>query len=642
MTTSNKLLDNIKNIEDIRNFSLDDLEQLSKEVRQETIDIVANVGGHLGASLGVVELTIALHHVFNTPKDLLVWDIGHQSLPHKIITDRRHLLSTFRKPGGISGFTKRLESVFDCFGAGHSSTSISAALGMAVARDLANEKNEVIAIIGDGSLSAGMAYEAMNNAGFLKNRMIVILNDNEMSISQPVGAMTGYLARLISSKEYLGFRKVLKNILKYLPNFIKKLSKKFERLVKDCFVDRNIFEELGFYYVGPIDGHNLAHLLPVLKNIRDDQTINKPILIHVVTEKAKGFNAPNECSEKFHTINKFDPQTFAQSVSKQTVPTYTEIFAESLLAEAKIDEKIVAITAAMPTGTGLNKFAKEFPSRCFDVGIAEQHAVTFAAGLACSGYKPFVALYSTFLQRAYDQVVHDVAIQNLPVRFAIDRAGYVGIDGATHAGSFDIMFLASLPNMVVMAPSDEAELKHMVTTALSINDGPSAFRYPRGAATGIELPTKGEILPIGKGRIIKKGQKIAILSLGTRLNAALKAADLLKDKFDITVADARFAKPIDIKLIRELATSHEMLITLEEGSIGGFGSHVLDFLTKENLLEANLKFYSLHYPDIFVEQDNVDALHKQAGLEAEEIALLINKKFAIKQLKAIMKRVMTA
>ena len=618
------LLDRLRDFSAIHGFSTEELTELAAELRQCTIDAVAKTGGHLGAGLGVVELTVALHHVFNTPEDLLIWDVGHQAYPHKILTGRRNRIETLRKPGGLSGFTKRSESIFDPFGAGHSSTSISAALGMAVARDLSGKKNEVIAVIGDGAMSAGMAYEAMNNAGSMSNRLIVILNDNDMSIAPPVGAMSAYLSRLISSPQYLHLRTMAKQVVSHLPGPIERVARKAEQYARNIATGGNFFEEMGFYYVGPIDGHNLAHLLPVLKNIRDDHSITHPVLIHVITEKGRGFRSPEASSEKFHAVSKFDAATGVQEKSKPVAPSYTKIFAESLTNAAKDDDKIVAITAAMPSGTGLDLFAKQFPQRMFDVGIAEQHAVTFAAGLATQGFKPVVAIYSTFLQRAYDQIVHDVAIQKLPVRFAIDRAGLVGADGPTHAGSFDIGFLASLPDMVVMAASDEVELMHMVATSLSINDRPSSFRYPRGEGRGLPLPEKGEVLPIGKGRMIRSGQRVAILSFGARLADAEKAADnLAQQGLSITIADARFAKPLDEVLIRDLAKNHELLITLEEGAIGGFGSHVVQFLSNNGLLESGLIFRSLCLPDRFIEHNTQDTMIHEAGLDAEAMVEMV-------------------
>lgn len=612
------LLDQIKSPADVRKINVEKLRDLADELRADMIYNVSRTGGHLGAGLGVVELTTAIHYVFNTPDDKLIWDVGHQCYPHKILTGRRDKMDTIRKGGGLAGFTKRKESDYDPFGAGHSSTSISAGLGMAVARDLRGGAENVIAVIGDGAMSAGMAYEAMNNAGALKSRLIVILNDNDMSIAPPVGAMSAYLARLLSSSSYLNLRDFAKNIVRKFPRTISTTAKKAEEYARGMATGGTLFEELGFYYVGPVDGHNLEHLLPVLENVRDAG--GGPILIHVVTEKGKGYSYAENAADKYHGVSTFDVSTGAQNKSVAKAPSYTGVFAQALINEARKDDKIVAINAAMPSGTGLDKFAKEFPDRCFDVGIAEQHAVTFAAGLACEGYKPFATIYSTFLQRAYDQVVHDVAVQNLPVRFAIDRAGLVGADGPTHAGSFDVTYLASLPNFVVMAAADEAELTHMIATAAAHSDGPSAVRYPRGEGTGVQLPENGEVLEIGKGRIVREGKQIAILSLGTRLEHALKAADEFATKgLSCTVADARFAKPLDIEMIRKLALEHDVLITIEEGSIGGFGSHVLDYLSNEGLMEHGLKVRTMKLPDVFIDQDSPDAMYVTAGLTADDI-----------------------
>lgn len=617
------LLDEIEFPEDVRKLEAEQLRELADEVRADMIYNVSRTGGHLGAGLGVVELTTAIHYVFNTPKDKLIWDVGHQCYPHKILTGRRDKMNTIRKGGGLAGFTKRKESKYDAFGAGHSSTSISAGLGMAVARDLKagrdeNAPDNVIAVIGDGAMSAGMAYEAMNNAGALKSRLIVILNDNDMSIAPPVGAMSAYLARLLSSRSFLNLRDFAKNIVKKFPKPISNTAKKAEEYARGMATGGTLFEELGFYYVGPVDGHNMEHLLPVLENVRDAG--GGPILIHVVTEKGKGYSYAENAADKYHGVSTFDVDTGTQNKSPAKAPSYTGVFAKALIAEARKDDKIVAINAAMPSGTGLDKFAAEFPDRCFDVGIAEQHAVTFAAGLACEGYKPFATIYSTFLQRAYDQVVHDVAVQNLPVRFAIDRAGLVGADGPTHAGSFDVTYLASLPNMVVMAAADEADLMHMIATAAAHDSGPSAVRYPRGEGIGIKLPDEGKVLEIGKGRIVREGKQIAILSLGTRMEEALKAADEFNAKgLSCTVADARFAKPLDVEMIRKLALEHEVLITIEEGSIGGFGSHVLDYLSNEGLLEAGLKVRTMKLPDVFIDQGNPADMYKQAGLTSEDI-----------------------
>lgn len=621
-----EILNSIKNTSDLRRLSIEELQTLATEVRQETVFAVSQTGGHLGAGLGVVELTVALHHVFNTPNDKIIWDVGHQTYPHKILTGRWNRINTLRQPDGLSGFTKRKESEYDPFGAGHSSTSISAALGMAVARDLRRDDFESIAVIGDGAMSAGMAYEAMNNAGAMQTRMIVILNDNKMSIAPAVGAMSNYLSRLISSKPYLTLRNMAKKVANHLPEALEKAAKKAEEYTKDFWAGGNFFEKMGFYYVGPVDGHNLNHLVPILKNIKNDKSINHPILVHVVTEKGHGFDVHGAKEEKLHAVAKFDVKTREQKKSTSTIPTYTSVFANSLIKEAAKDDKIVAITAAMPSGTGLDKFAQKFPNRIFDVGIAEQHAVTFAAGLACEGYKPFCAIYSTFLQRAYDQIVHDVAIQNLPVRFAIDRAGLVGADGPTHAGSFDVCFLASLPNMVVMAASDEAELARMVTTATNYNIGPIAFRYPRGEGTGAEIPEIPATLEIGKGRIVRSGHDVAILSFGTRLNEALKSSDILeKEGISVTIADARFAKPLDEELITKLARNHKAIITLEEGATGGFGSHVLQFLTDKDLIKERLQVKSLCLPDYFIEQNTPEAMYSEAGLNAKQISETIRK-----------------
>ena len=620
MTQASKtpLLDTINTPEDLRRVSEADLKQVCDELRQETIDAVSVTGGHLGAGLGVVELTVALHHVFDTPRDRLVWDVGHQAYPHKIITGRRGLIRTLRQGGGLSGFTKRAESEYDPFGAAHSSTSISAGLGMAVARDLEGKPHNVVCVIGDGAMSAGMAYEAMNNAGGRNERLIVILNDNDMSIAPPVGALSNYLARISSSGTYLHIRQVAKQLAKRLPKFWEEKAAKAEEYTRTYWTGGTLFEELGFYYVGPIDGHNLNALLPVLKNVRDAK--KGPILVHVVTRKGKGY-APAEASDdKYHGVNRFNVVTGAQVSAKPNAPPYTKVFAQSLIEEARKDNKIVAITAAMPSGTGLDLFAKEFPERTFDVGIAEQHGVTFAAGLATEGFKPFAAIYSTFLQRAYDQVVHDVAIQRLPVRFAIDRAGLVGADGPTHAGSFDVAYLGCLPGFVIMAAADEAELKHMVATAVAIDDRPSAVRYPRGEGVGVELPPEGLPLEIGKGRIVREGTTVALLSLGTRLGECLKAADQLAGfGLSTTVADARFAKPLDQDLVRRLAKEHEVLITVEEGAVGGFGSHVLQFLATEGLLDRGVKIRPMVLPDLFIDHDKPEKMYDQAGLNAAQI-----------------------
>lgn len=599
---------------------LDDaqLRQLADELRAETIDAVSVTGGHLGAGLGVVELTVALHHVFDTPRDRLIWDVGHQAYPHKILTGRRAEIRTLRQPGGLSGFTRRAESEYDPFGAAHSSTSISAGLGMAVGRDLAGGRNNVIAVIGDGAMSAGMAYEAMNNAGATGSRLIVILNDNDMSIAPPVGAMSAYLARLVSGRTYRSLREIAKYLAEKLPRFFHEKAKRTEEYARGFWTGGTLFEELGFYYVGPIDGHNLDHLLPVLRNVRDAET--GPILVHVVTQKGKGYAPAEASADKYHGVVKFDPVTGLQAKAPANAPSYTNVFANALVKAAREDEKIVAVTAAMPSGTGLDAFGKEFPGRIFDVGIAEQHAVTFAAGLATEGFKPFCAIYSTFLQRAYDQVVHDVAIQKLPVRFALDRAGLVGADGATHAGAFDVAYLACLPDMVVMAAADEAELTHMVATAAAYDDGPIAFRYPRGEGVGVEMPQHGVPLEIGKGRIVREGTQVALLSLGTRLAECLTAAEQLGQRgLSTTVADARFAKPLDEEMILRLAREHEVLITVEEGSVGGFGSHVLQLLAREGALDRGLKIRSLTLPDIFQEHNKPEAMYAQAGLDAAGI-----------------------
>ena len=611
------LLDTINIPADLRRLPEHDMRQVADELRAETIDAVSVTGGHLGAGLGVVELTVAIHRVFDTPRDRLIWDVGHQAYPHKILTGRRDRIRTLRKGGGLSGFTKRAESEYDPFGAAHCSTSISAGLGMAVARDLSHGHNNVIAVIGDGSMSAGMAYEAMNNAGARKSRLIVILNDNDMSIAPPVGAMSAYLARLASGR-YASIREAVKQIASHLPKAIYERARKAEEFGRGFVTGGTLFEEMGFYYVGPIDGHNLDHLLPILKNVRDMQT--GPVLVHVVTQKGKGYGPAEESADKYHGVNKFDVITGAQVKPKANAPSYTKVFAESLIKEAQHDDKIVAITAAMPSGTGLDMFGKAFPTRTFDVGIAEQHAVTFAAGMATEGYKPFCAIYSTFLQRGYDQVVHDVDLQNLPVRFAMDRAGLVGADGPTHAGAFDIAYLGCLPNMVVMAAADEAELVHMVATAAAYDKGPIAFRYPRGEGVGVEMPERGEVLEIGRGRIVREGSKVAILSLGTRLAESLLAAeDLTARGFSTTVADARFAKPIDKDLVRRLAANHEVLITVEEGSMGGFGAYVLQQLAEDGLLDRGLKVRTLTLPDTYQDHDAPEKMYAAAGLDAKGI-----------------------
>jgi 1-deoxy-D-xylulose-5-phosphate synthase len=612
------LLDRVLLPSDMKNLSLEQLKQLTDELRTETIDAVAKTGGHLGAGLGVVELTVALHAVFDAPDDKLIWDVGHQAYPHKILTGRRDRIRTLRQGGGLSGFTKRTESEYDPFGAAHSSTSISAALGMAVARDLKGGKNHVIAVIGDGAMSAGMAYEAMNNAGARNERLIVILNDNDMSIAPPVGAMSAYLARLGSGRTYLKLRDVGKQLTNHLPKSWDRAITRAVEHARGYVMGGTLFEELGFHYCGPIDGHNLDHLLPILRNVRDAEI--GPILVHVVTQKGKGYAPAETSADKYHGVVKFDVATGAQTKSKGGAPQFTKVFGESLIKEARKDDKIIAITAAMPSGTGLDLFEKEFPSRCFDVGIAEQHAVTFAAGLATQGFKPFVAIYSTFLQRAYDQIVHDVAIQKLPVRFAIDRAGLVGADGATHAGSFDVAYLGCLPGFVVMAAADEAELVNMVATQVAIDDRPSALRYPRGEGSGVEMPAEGKAIEIGKGRVLREGHKVALFSFGARLSECLKAADELAALgLSTTVADARFAKPLDTNLLLRLARDHEVLVTIEEGSIGGFGTFVLQALAEHGALDAGCKVRCMTLPDVFQDHDTPAAMYAQAGLDAAGI-----------------------
>ena len=631
------LLDRVRYPEDLRNFSPEQLRELADELRAETVDAVSVTGGHLGASLGVVELTVAIHAVFDTPRDRLLWDVGHQAYPHKILTGRRDRIRTLRQGGGLSGFTKRSESEYDPFGAAHSSTSISAGLGMAVARDLKTaqyvaatdaeraakhlkrDDRNVIAVIGDGAMSAGMAYEAMNNAGALKSRLIVILNDNDMSIAPPVGAMSAYLSRLMSSRSFLTLRELAGRMAKRFPRGIERTLGRAEEYARGILTGGTLFEEMGFYYVGPIDGHNLDHLLPVLRNVREAEETG-PILVHVITQKGKGYAPAERSADKYHGVSKFNVITGEQAKAPPGPPGYTKVFADALIQEAARDPAIVAVTAAMPSGTGLDRFAKQFPDRTFDVGIAEQHAVTFAAGMATEGMKPFCAIYSTFLQRGYDQIVHDVALQSLPVRFAMDRAGYVGADGATHAGSFDLSFLGCLPNMVIMAPSDEAELMHVVATAAAIDDRPSAFRYRRGEGTGVALPTAGEILALGKGRIVREGTNIAILSLGTRLADAMKAADELAARgFPTTVADARFAKPIDTALVEQLARNHQVLITIEEASIGGFSAQVMHHLAWKGLLDNGLKVRPMVMPDIYIDHDSQAKQLAEAGLSAKDI-----------------------
>jgi 1-deoxy-D-xylulose-5-phosphate synthase len=616
------LLDTVKMPADLRRLPDADLRQLADELRLETIDAVSVTGGHLGAGLGVVELTVALHHVFDTPRDRLIWDVGHQAYPHKILTGRRDRIRTLRQGGGLSGFTKRAESEYDPFGAAHSSTSISAGLGMAVARDLAGNTNNVVCVIGDGAMSAGMAYEAMNNAGSRSERLIVILNDNDMSIARPVGALSNYLARITSSGTYLHLRDVVKQLAKRLPKYWEQRAALAEEYTRTYWTGGTLFEELGFYYVGPIDGHNLNVLLSVLRNVRDAKS--GPILVHVATRKGKGY-APAEASDdKYHGVNRFNVVTGAQVRPKSNAPSYTKVFGQSLIEAARKDDRIVAITAAMPSGTGLDLFAGEFPNRTFDVGIAEQHAVTFAAGLAAEGYKPFAAIYSTFLQRAYDQVVHDVAVQRLPVRFAIDRAGLVGADGPTHAGAFDVAYLGCVPGLVLMAAADEAELKHMVATAAAIDDRPSALRYPRGDGVGVELPAEGKPLEIGRGRVLREGSTVALLSYGARLAECLKAADLLAGYgLSTTVADARFAKPLDADLVTRLARNHEVLITIEEGAFGGIGSQVLRLLATEGLLDRGLKVRPMALPDRFIDQDKPERMYEDAGLNAPQIVATV-------------------
>jgi len=618
MPPSTPLLDSVKSLADTRAFNSAQLRQLADELRAETIDAVSETGGHLGAGLGVVELTVALHHVFETPQDILIWDVGHQAYPHKILTGRRDRIRTLRQGGGLSGFTKRSESVYDPFGTAHASTSISAALGFAAARDQRGEHHKVIAVIGDGSMSAGMAYEAMNNAAETTKNLIVVLNDNDMSIAPPVGGMSAYLARQVSGGAYQSFRKLGRQMAGALPRPLQEAARKAEEYVRGMATGGTFFEELGFYYVGPIDGHNLDHLVPVLRNVAhmDD----KPVLVHVVTQKGKGYAPAENAEDKHHAVARFDVVTGKQSKAQTNAPSYTKVFAQQLIKQAERDERIVAITAAMPSGTGLDLFGQVFPSRTYDVGIAEQHAVTFAAGLAADGMKPFCAIYSTFLQRGYDQVVHDVALQSLPVRFAIDRAGLVGADGATHAGSFDVGFLGQLPGFVLMGASDEAELARMVATAAAIDDRPSGFRYPRGEGVGVDIPEFAEPLEIGKGRIVREGTAVAILSFGTRLQESLLAADMLAARgLSATVADARFAKPLDVDLILRLAREHEALITVEEGAMGGFGAFVLQLLAEKGALDRGLKIRTLVLPDIFQDQDKPETMYAQAGLDADGI-----------------------
>jgi 1-deoxy-D-xylulose-5-phosphate synthase len=613
------LLDRIEIPADLRRLPESDLRQLADELRTELIDAVSITGGHFGAGLGVVELTVALHYVFDTPDDRLIWDVGHQAYPHKILTGRRDRIRTIRQGGGLSGFTKRSESEYDPFGAAHSSTSISSGLGMAVARDLRGQRRNIIAVIGDGAMSAGMAYEAMNNAGAMDSRLIVVLNDNDMSIAPPVGAMSAYLSRLLSSKSFMSLRHIAKEVARHFPKPLEDAARRAEELARGFVTGGTLFEEMGFYYVGPIDGHNLDHLLPVLKNVRDTKEAG-PILVHVVTEKGHGYLSAEQADDKWHSVAKFDVITGTQAKSSSKAPSYTSVFAKALIKEAEADDRIVAITAAMPSGTGLNLFGEKFPNRCFDVGIAEQHAVTFAAGLAAEGMKPFAAIYSTFLQRAYDQVVHDVAIQSLPVRFAIDRAGLVGADGQTHAGSFDVTYLGCLPGFVIMAAGDESELVHMVATSAAYDEGPSAVRYPRGDGIGVPLPEKGVPLEIGRGRILREGTTIALLNLGGRLAECLKAAqELAAYGLSTTVADARFAKPLDTGLINRLVREHEVVITIEEGAIGGFGSHVLHHLAMTGVLDHGVKIRTMVLPDVFLDHDSPQAQYDKAGLNARHI-----------------------
>ena len=657
---STPLLDRVRYPEDLRNFSPEQLRLLADELRAETVDAVSVTGGHLGASLGVVELTVAIHAIFDTPRDRLLWDVGHQAYPHKILTGRRDRIRTLRQGDGLSGFTKRSESEYDPFGAAHSSTSISAGLGMAVSRDLKDARyaaaseeerranglerddRNVICVIGDGAMSAGMAYEAMNNAGALKSRLIVILNDNDMSIAPPVGAMSAYLSRLMSSRSYLSLRELAGRMARRFPRGIERTARRAEEYARGILTGGTLFEELGFYYVGPIDGHNLDHLLPVLRNVREAEETG-PILVHAITQKGKGYAPAEQSPDKYHGVSKFNVVTGEQAKAPPGPPGYTKVFADALIAEATKDPKVVAITAAMPSGTGLDRFAKVFPDRCFDVGIAEQHAVTFAAGMATEGMRPFCAIYSTFLQRAYDQIVHDVALQSLPVRFAMDRAGYVGADGATHAGSFDLSYLGCLPNMVIMAPADEAELMHVVATAVTIDDRPSAFRYPRGEGTGVALPKAGEALTLGKGRVLREGNNIAILSLGTRLGDALKAADELAARgFPTTVADARFAKPIDTALVEQLARNHAVLITIEEAAIGGFSAQVMQHLAWKGLLDSGLKIRPMVMPDLFIDHDSQAKQLAKAGLSAKDIVAVALRAMGIEATAASPTKVITS
>ena len=614
-----KLIKEINFPSDLRKLKRENLKKVSDELREELIDVVSETGGHLGAGLGVVELTVALHYVFDTPKDKLVWDVSHQCYPHKIITGRRDRIKTLRKGGGLSGFTKRSESEYDPFGAAHSSTSISSTLGMSVAKKLSNNTNNVIAVIGDGAMSAGMAYEAMNNAGALKSNLIVVLNDNDMSIARPVGAMSKYLANILSGKLYFSFRETIKMIISSFSKRFSQKAGKAEDILRNMVTGGTLFSELGFYYVGPIDGHDVENLVQIFENVKNSNH-QGPVLIHIRTQKGKGYKPAEDSGDKYHGVSKFNVSTGEQSKSKSNTPSYTKVFAETLIKHAEQDTKIVGITGAMPSGTGLNLFEKRFPDRTFDVGIAEQHAVTFAAGLATEGYKPYAAIYSTFLQRAYDQVVHDVALQSLPVRFAIDRAGLVGADGPTHAGSFDITYLSTLPNFVVMAASNESELVKMINTSVNINDRPSAFRYPRGNGVGVNIPSIKEVLEIGKGKIIKEGKKVAILNFGARLEECKKATEkLLVEGINCTLVDARFAKPLDEKLIMEIASNHEVVISIEEGAIGGFGSHVMQLFSDRGVFDKGLKFRSMIFPDIFIDQDTPEKMYEFAGLDSLSI-----------------------
>ena len=630
-----KYLNNINFPSDLRKLKKDELKYVAKELREELIDAVSETGGHLGAGLGVVELTVALHYIFDTPNDKLIWDVGHQAYPHKILTGRKDKIRTLRQGNGLSGFTKRSESEYDPFGAAHSSTSISSGLGIAIANKLSNKSNNVISVIGDGAISAGMAYEAMNNAGASKTKIIVILNDNDMSIAKPVGAMRSYLAKILSGKIYFSFRETVKLIISAFSKRFSKKAGKAEDFLRSAVTGGTLFNSMGFYYVGPINGHDLDALLPVLQNAKE-VSYDGPIMIHVKTEKGKGYSFAEKSEDKYHGVSKFNVSTGKQEKSKSIAPSYTKVFANTLIEHAKNDSKVIGITAAMPSGTGMDLFAEKFPDRMFDVGIAEQHAVTFAAGLATEGFKPYAAIYSTFLQRAYDQVVHDVAIQSLPVRFAIDRAGLVGADGPTHAGSFDITYLTTLPNFIVMAASDEAELVKMINTSIDINDRPCAFRYPRGNGLGVKLPSIDEKLIVGKGKVVREGKKVAIVNFGARLNDILKSSEILQKKgINLTIIDARFAKPLDENLLWQVANEHEILITVEEGSIGGFGSHVSKFLTDKNLLDNNLKLRNMVLPDKFIDQDKPEQMYKIAGLDSfnivDKVLETLNSKVIIKK-----------